>query len=200
MARTFPQIKRFLLLLAWFPGIMVIFAGQAPSSNSTARQSEKPSMTPAITLAGVEFTNLDNSVLRGSDLSGQIVLLDFWAVWCGPCLKAFPDLIKLNRDLADQNFAVVSIASYSGTAQDVRKVVDQYAIDYRVIMGDPELVEQFGVIGFPTYFLMGPDGNMVKKYVGEVVGLYDRVISDVRAIQSELSVTVGAATSPEGGH
>ena len=98
-------------------------------------------MTSPITLAGVELTNLDNSVLRGSDLSGNIVLLDFWAVWCGPCLKAFPDLIKLNHDLKEQHFQVVGIAAYSGTAADVRQAVDKFGLDYKVVMGDPAVLE-----------------------------------------------------------
>lgn len=160
----------------------------------------KTSSKPPVRITEVQAMNLDGSPFQGSSLKGKIILLDFWAVWCGPCLKAFPDLIKLNRDLADQNFEVVSIASYSGTAQDVRKVVDQFAIDYRVLIGDPDLIEHFGVIGFPTYFLMGPDGKLVKKYVGEVVHLYDQVMSDVRAIQNMLGVTVETATSQEGGH
>ena len=148
----------------------------------------------------VQAINLDGSPFLGASLKGKVILLDFWAVWCGPCLKAFPDLVKLNRDLAGQNFEVISIASYSGTAQDVLPVVEQYAIDYRVLIGDPTLVERFGVIGFPTYFLMGPDGTLVKKYVGEVAQLYDRVKNDVRAIQSEPSITVDTAASQEGGH
>lgn len=172
---------------------MFIHQGYVYSHPGGADLNETSSQPP-VHITELQAMNLDGSPFQGSSLRGKVILLDFWAVWCGPCLKAFPDLLKLNRDLVDRNFEVVGIAAYSGTAADVRQAVDKFGLDYKVVMGDPAILEHFGVIGFPTYFLMGPDGVVVKKYVGEVAQLYDQVKGDVEALQSELGIKFESAT------
>ncbi|MFQ5641543.1 MAG: TlpA disulfide reductase family protein [bacterium] len=130
----------------------------------------------AIDLHGKPFTALR--------LKGKTVLLDFWAVWCAPCIAAFPTLTKLNRDLKDQNFQVVGVAVYSGTHEDVRTFLEKHKLDYTVVVGDEDLAGRFGVIGFPTYFLISPDGTVQKKYVGEAKNLYDDVKKEVLALRN----------------
>ncbi len=120
-------------------------------------------------------------------LKGKTVLLDFWAVWCGPCIAAFPTLKKLNHDLKDRNFEVVGVAVFSGVHEDVRKFVEKYQLDYKIVVGDENLAERFGVIGFPTYFLIDPDGEVRKTYVGEAKTLYAKVKQEVSKLTPKKS-------------
>lgn len=128
-------------------------------------------------------TDLKGNPFYGRSLEGKIVLLDFWAVWCPPCLKAIPVLGRLHRDLGGEDFHVLGIAVYSGTREDVSGFVQEHHIEYPMVVGDDDIVEDFRVIGYPTYFLIDPDGNVYKKYVGELEDLYERVAEDIRALR-----------------
>ncbi len=98
--------------------------------------------------------NLKGQPFRGVDLKGKIVLLDFWAVWCHPCIKAFPVLSRLQRELRPLGLETLGIAVHSGTYEDVRKFLKKHPVDFPVVVGDEDLLDNFGVIGFPHYFLI----------------------------------------------
>ena len=152
------------------------FSSPLPAANRPMEDSAERS---ALHIKLVNGFDLDGNQFQGSSLEGKIVLLDFWAVWCGPCLAAFPALNRLSRDFKDRNFEIIGIASYSGTSADVQEVVEQYNVGYTIILGEISLIKKFGVIGLPTYYLMGPDGTVARKYVGEVKDLYQRITADI---------------------
>ena len=77
-------------------------------------------------------------------------MLDFWAVWCAPCIEAVPKLNRLREELADENFEIIGYAVFSGPGKDVRAFADEHGIEYRVIVGDNDLTFDYGVIGYPT--------------------------------------------------
>lgn len=161
----------------------------------SSRGVERPKLIAAAALeqhSDVEQQALDFKTvdLQGEpfdakSLKGHIVLLDFWAVWCAPCIAAMPVLKKLNDDFKTEKFKVVGIAAYSGTAEDVSEFIRKHKVGYTVVMGDEDLVERFEVIGYPTYFLIAPDGSIYKKYVGEVEGLYNVIASDIAALRKD---------------
>lgn len=132
-----------------------------------------------------KLKNLQGEVVDGASLAGKVVLIDFWATWCAPCLKAFPTLNKLQHDLGDRGFQVISIALNSGTVQDVAKVVKQRRVEVSVVMGDKEIEEKFDVIGYPTYVLVNPQGKVHAIYVGEVGNLYERIAAEVEALKKK---------------
>lgn len=133
-----------------------------------------------------EATDLESRPFRGLSLKGKTVLLDFWAVWCAPCLKAMPTLSRLHTDFAEQNFQVLGIAAYSGSPADVREFLKEHRLAYPVVVGDEDLVERYGVIGYPTYFLIGPDGTVRKKFFGEVDNLYQAVAAELISAHREI--------------
>ena len=146
---------------------------------------------PAVTLAAfdpeplpTDFTgvDLDGKPFLGSELRGKVVLLDFWAVWCAPCIDAVPKLNRLREDLADEDFEVIGYAVFSGPGEDVKAFAAEHGIEYRVVVGDNDLTFDYGVIGYPTYLLIDQQGRQVRKYVGALPGLEERVMADVRAL------------------
>ena len=128
-------------------------------------------------------TDLKGNPFYGRSLDGKIVLLDFWAVWCPPCLKAIPVLGKLHRDFGGEDFQVLGMAVYSGTGEDVSLFIQEHHIEYPMVVGNDDIVEDFGVIGYPTYFVIDSAGNVYKKYVGELEDLYDRVAKDIAILK-----------------
>lgn len=165
------------------------FASPVPAANRPMEDSAERSALHIKLVSGID---LDGNQFQGSALEGKIVLLDFWAVWCGPCLAAFPALNRLSQDFSDRNFEIIGIASYSGTHADVQEVVEQYGVGYTIILGEISLIKKFEVIGLPTYFLMGPDGTVARKYVGEVKDLYERIAADIGDIRNNSGPLPGA--------
>lgn len=122
-----------------------------------------------------QLDDLTGEEYDGTVLRGHVVLLDFWATWCRPCIEAFPTLNKLENDFGQKGLRVIGIALNSGTSEDIAEVIGGRAIEYPILLGDAGIEKKFDVIGYPTYVLIGPAGAVQAIYVGEVENLYDRV-------------------------
>jgi len=107
-------------------------------------------------------------------LAGRWVLLDFWGTWCVPCIAAFPKLQQL-QDEHPETLSVVGLAFFSGTGDAVAAFAAQHEVRYTIWMGDEALIAKFGVIAFPSYFLIDPEGQVVLEIVGESGDLYGEV-------------------------
>ncbi len=134
-----------------------------------------------------EATTLDGGVFDARELEGKIVLLDFWAVWCPPCIAAMPALSRLDRELGPRGFDVVGVAVHSGSPEDVAGFLEDKDVTYSVVVGDEDLTERFEVIGFPTYFLIDTDGRIFKKYVGEIKTMKVELERDIQNLLARRS-------------
>ena len=128
-------------------------------------QREMPSVQPTTSerFAAPDFTApiLNGSGdLKLSAFKGKIVVLNFWATWCPPCVKEIPDLIKLQETYKD-DLAVIG-ASLDRTPDPVGPFIKKKAIRYPVIMADEALNEAYGGIqAIPTTFILDRNLNIV---------------------------------------
>ena len=90
-----------------------------------------------------------------SDLRGKVVILDFWATWCGPCKMSIPELARINTKYHDQGLQVIGI-SEDADRSDVPNVAKQLGINYPVVMGSdiPDLGRLYPHSGIPMLFLI----------------------------------------------
>jgi len=110
--------------------------------------------------------DLDGKPISLDDLKGKIVLLNFWATWCGPCRAEIPDLIELQSKFKDQ-LAIVALATDEDDAELVKKFSQKAGINYRVGMSSDELRAAYGGIpALPTSFIIDPQGRVVQKHIG----------------------------------
>ncbi len=121
------------------------------------------------------------------EFRGKVVLLDFWASWCGPCRSALPSLKRLQAVYGGNDFVVVSISE-----DDDESVWHAFVVSHNMnwpqrFDSDSNLQHQFGVNGLPTYVLLGRDGSVVQKFVGE-----ELAESIVERIGPELKKTLAA--------
>ena len=111
--------------------------------------------------------SIANEEVSLKDMNGKVILLNFWATWCGPCLVEIPDLIQLEETYREKGLQVVGIVLGSGSAENVGKSVQKHGINYVILMGNNKVTQDYGGIrGVPTTFLIDRRGNIQKSYVG----------------------------------
>ena len=122
---------------------------------------KNPETAPAL-----NAKDLEGKPISLDDLKGKIVLLNFWATWCGPCRAEIPDLIELQNKYKDQ-LAIVALATDEDDADLVKKFSQKAGINYRVGMSSDELRAAYGGIpALPTSFIIDLQGRVVQKHIG----------------------------------
>jgi cytochrome c biogenesis protein CcmG, thiol:disulfide interchange protein DsbE len=111
---------------------------------------------------------MGGGVWRMEEHRGQVVLVNFWATWCGPCREETPGLSRLARELGPEGLAVVGVSLDQGDRGKVRRFVEEFGVPYPVAFpGAMSQVEQ-GLEGVPTTILVDREGRVAKTYVGAV--------------------------------
>jgi thiol-disulfide isomerase/thioredoxin len=109
--------------------------------------------------------DLAGGVVTLESLRGRPAVVDFWATWCAPCEFQIPVLNQLHDDYGDR-VAVVGIAVDAGGKEAVAPYAAEHRIAYRVLLGDEELAQRFGALGFPTLYVLRADGRIDSSHVG----------------------------------
>ena len=118
---------------------------------------------PAMTLA-----QLGGGEWRLADHRGQVVLMNYWATWCGPCREEMPGLARLWRELGPKGLAVVGVSIDQGSRDKVQAFVNAMKVPYPVALADPLSQMEWGMAGVPTTILLDRHGRVAKSYVGAV--------------------------------
>ena len=102
-----------------------------------------------------------------SDYRGKVVLLDFWATWCGPCKIEIPWFQEFERQNKDKGFAVIGVAMDDEGWDVVKPFAQERRINYRLVMGNDTVAQQFGgVEALPTTFLIDREGRIASVHIG----------------------------------
>lgn len=117
--------------------------------------------------ADFTLTTADGKVVELSKLQGKVVLVNFWATWCGPCRREIPDFIEVYQEYKSKGFEIVGIALDEEGFDLVTPFVKKYKIPYPVVIGSGKEVRAYG--GFeviPTTFLIDRKGMIVDEHMG----------------------------------
>jgi len=107
--------------------------------------------------------------LKLSDFRGRVVILDFFATWCGPCRAAMPKLEKLHQRYRDHGLSVIGYSVDEGGRQAVRPFVANMEITFPVVLGDMAKAKKIDKLRFlPTTLVIGPKGRVLERFEGPV--------------------------------
>jgi thiol-disulfide isomerase/thioredoxin len=116
-------------------------------------------------LTDFSLEQLDGGTWHLNQHHGQIVLINYWASWCGPCRTETPGIVRMASDTKD--LAVVGVSMDVGDRTPVRHFVKQMNVDYPIAFPEPMSQMATGMVGLPTSILIDREGRVAKTYVGE---------------------------------
>lgn len=129
--------------------------------------------------------NADEDIVRLSDFRGKTVVLNFWATWCDPCRKEFPELVKLDAESAD---LVVVGVNLQENATQVRDFADEFGARFPVVIdADGKVAESYRVLGLPSTYFVDATGILREQHFGQLSkGILNEKVAATRAANSAL--------------
>ena len=173
---SIPHRRLSLLRLCLLTGLSLLALAPACLAQlPVIRFVRDPDPAPAI-----QLKDLNGKDLTLDSSRGKVVLLNFWATWCGPCREEIPSLIALQERYKDR-LQIIGLVVDDDDEKQIRKVIDTQGINYPVALADDKTRMDYGGIGaLPTMFLINAEGRVVQKHIG----LFDPALyeTEVRAL------------------
>ena len=147
---------------------LLIFGMSCKQTDTNRNSSALPAIGERMKMAEFSMPSLtDEVVLDSKQLEGQVLLVNFFATWCPPCIQEIPVFVSLQNSFKQKGFSVVAFSMDEGDPLPVKKIIGKYGINYPVLMSEPAVARSFGgVTGIPVTFLVNRKGEIVKKYLG----------------------------------
>jgi thiol:disulfide interchange protein DsbD len=111
-----------------------------------------------------QVSNLEGGPLDTAALRGKVVVVNFWATWCVPCIGELPTFNKVYRDLGSQGVAVIGVAMDEEGAEKVRPFLQKHPIDYTVALGTDATAKQYNLDSYPVTVVFDRAGKEVKRF------------------------------------
>jgi cytochrome c biogenesis protein CcmG/thiol:disulfide interchange protein DsbE len=144
--------------------VTAIFSGTAAQAEEPALEASKDRAAitalhgkPAPALALKEWLN--SSALTLGELKGKIVVLDFWATWCGPCIAAVPHTNELQAKYADKGVVIIGVCAVKG-GEKMAETVKKHGIKYPVALDTGDTLKGYLANSFPDYYVIDRQGRL----------------------------------------
>jgi len=178
--------------------LILLLAGCSRFSNSSEvslKSESKRQQAP-----NFKLKDASGDVVNLADYRGKVVLVNFWATWCGPCEVEIPWFVEFEQKYKDQGFAVLGISMDDDGWKAVRPYIASHKINYRVMIGSEVVSQQFGDIdSLPTSFILDRQGRIATNHVG-LVDKRDYRNEIVKLLEdSKTSAVVDAGAGPLAG-
>ncbi|MFM7632323.1 MAG: TlpA disulfide reductase family protein [Betaproteobacteria bacterium] len=168
------KITAFVVIAVLFTAIGIYFGVKR-------LQPSAPADTAVAALMQISMKDSAGKQRKMSEWQGKVLVLNFWATWCPPCVSEMPELVALQNDFVSKNVQVVGIGIDSPS--NIREFAEKHQITYPLLLGGmegTELSKQFGNQsgGLPFTLLIGADGSVLKSYMGRL---------DMEQVRADLS-------------
>lgn len=166
-----PALKGLLVVLAisaallagWLKYSDFLARGQKPPKASQILNEMEKSGVPDFSL-----TDIQEKEIKLTDYRGKIVLLNFWASWCEPCIKEFPSMIKLIKEMQGDVILLAVSADYErGDIDPFLKAFNVNDENIKVMWDkDQNVAKQYGTFKLPESYIIGKNGELIRKVAG----------------------------------
>ncbi len=164
-----PIKLRTLTLITGLAAVLALAGCQSGSKGQPEAAGPSPE-------SGTVLPGLDGTDVTLEQYQGKVVLVNFWATWCAPCLVEIPWLIEFDQKYGPEGLVILGIAMDDGGKKVVEPWVkdrrfdvngQSVAISYQIVLGDDKIADSFGsIIGLPTSMLYSREGKKIKTIIG----------------------------------
>lgn len=147
--------------------LAISFFSCSPSADAQKKEANTKSQTESGNkyLEKTWMVTLEGDTLRLKDFSGKVVIIDFWATWCGPCRASIPLYVKLYEKYADKGLVVIGVDVNEGP-DEIAPFASEAGINYQLAFFNEDLNSIYAVQGIPTVFIFDKKGNLLENFVG----------------------------------
>jgi thiol-disulfide isomerase/thioredoxin len=162
------------IVLALCASLLVLPAcGKAPTATVRAAPS-------------FDLADLNGGRATLASMKGKVVVLDFWATWCGPCLTELPEYVRFAERNRARGVEVIGVVFDSGEPKEIQDFVREHRVTYRQLLGNDDMAEAFGGNqGFPTTFVIDATGLIRLTVLGSTQDKFERL---QKAVDQALAV------------
>jgi peroxiredoxin len=170
---------------------MALLSTACSNRPAAARASVKGKPAPEFALK-----DANGQTVHLADYKGKVVLLDFWATWCGPCKIEIPWFMEFEQQFKDRGFAVVGVSMDEDGWTAVKPYLVRMKVNYRILLGNDQVGTQYGgVDSLPTTFLIDRQGKIASVHIGVSTGKEEFKDAIVHLLDAPRDI----ASAPAGG-
>ncbi|MDA8098952.1 MAG: TlpA disulfide reductase family protein [Nitrospiraceae bacterium] len=148
---------------------------------TSCKQQEHVPAVPGNPAPPFKLVDVNGAPVRLSDFAGSVVVLDFWATWCGPCREATAELEQLHRQYADRKVVVVGISvnKEADAAERIKSFAKVHGLTYRLVKDDGSAYRAYGITIVPATFILDRNHIIRVTYPGFQPGIAKQMAMEI---------------------
>ena len=162
-------MQQFTLFLAIVAMALAAACGIGPMPDEDGNPAAAAADSGNPSIPAFNLQDLDGKAFTNADIEGKVVLLNFWATWCGPCKIEMPWFVDFQRKYKDRGFTVMAVSLDEDGWDPVREFAEAMEFNFPVLLGDEAVSDAFGgIIVLPTTLIVNQAGKIVFTHQGLV--------------------------------
>ena len=162
--------------------LFILLFGITGLSQGTVQAANLKPVTNDIVAPALTLKDLHGEIHDLKDYRGQVVLVQFWATYCGPCRKEMPSMNKMMQKMGDTPFKILAVDMGESEAE-VKTFVNEVKPEFTILMDEEgKSIEEWRVFAAPSNFIIGPDGKIKYTLFGGVEWDSDELIEKLKAL------------------